>query len=182
MLSSDNLKRDRLEKLKKIYEKGINPYPSSFDKKNSIQECLKSEGKIVKTSGKIFSFRTHGNIAFADLKDETGKIQIFFQKKLLGENFKNIDLLDIGDYIGVEGKIIKTIAGEISIAPNSFILLSKSLRQLPHEWFGLKDVETRYRQRYLDLLINPEVRKRMNIRSKMISKTRQYLDSLGFWE
>lgn len=182
MSPSDNLKRDRLEKLKKIYEEGINPYPSSFDKKNSIDECTKSEGKTVKTAGKIFSFRTHGNIAFANLKDETGKIQIFFQKKLLGENYKNIDLLDIGDYIGVEGQVIKTTAGEISIAPTSFILLSKSLKQLPHEWFGVKDIEIRYRQRYLDLLLNPEVRQRFNIRTKLIRSLRKYLDELGYWE
>lgn len=182
MSSSDNLKNDRLEKLRKIYEKGINPYPSSFDKKNNIQECLKSEGKVVKTAGKIFSFRTHGKIAFANLKDETGKIQIFFQKKLLGEDYKKIDLLDIGDYIGVEGLVMKTIAGEISIAPTSFVLLSKSLKQLPHEWFGVKDIEIRYRQRYLDLLLNPEVRQRFNIRTKLIRSLRKYLDELGFWE
>ncbi len=182
MPTSDNLKNDRLEKLRKIYEKGINPYPSSFDKKNSINECTKNEGKVVKTAGKIFSFRTHGNIAFANLKDETGKIQILFQKKLLGENYKNIDFLDIGDYIGVEGLVTKTIAGEISIVPTYFVLLSKSLKQLPHEWFGVKDIEIRYRQRYLDLLLNPEIRQRFNIRTKLIRSLRKYLDELGFWE
>ena len=80
MSYSVNLKNDRLEKLEKIRALGINPYPANFDKKNSINECIKSEGKIVKTAGKLFSFRTHGNIAFADLKDETGKIQLFFKK------------------------------------------------------------------------------------------------------
>lgn len=177
-----NLKQARLEKLKKLKSLGINPYPASFSKKHTIQEALKSEGKAVQTAGRIFSYRTHGNIAFADLKDETGKIQIFFQKKLLGEQYKNINLLDIGDFIGVTGEVVKTIAGEISIAPTSYQLLTKSLLPLPSEHFGLKDPETRYRQRYLDLLINPEVRERFNIRTKLVSGVREYLDQLGFWE
>ena len=183
MSYSVNLKNDRLEKLEKIRALGINPYPANFDKKNSINECIKSEGKIVKTAGKLFSFRTHGNIAFADLKDETGKIQLFFKKSDLGsENYKNLQLLDIGDYVGVEGMVTKTIAGELSIIPTSYTLLSKSLLPLPNQWYGLKDVEARYRQRYLDLLLNPEVRQRFNIRTKIIRELRRYLDDLGFWE
>ena len=177
-----DLRKARLEKLNKIKFLGINPYPASYPKKQSIADALKSEGKIVQTAGRIFSLRTHGNIAFADLKDETGKIQIFFQKKLLGEKYKNINLLDIGDFIGVTGEVVKTIAGEISIAPTYYILLTKSLLPLPSKWFGLKDVETRYRQRYLDLLLNPKARERFNVRTKMVSAIREYLDSLGFWE
>ncbi|MBI2028261.1 MAG: lysine--tRNA ligase [Candidatus Levybacteria bacterium] len=178
-----DFRKVRLEKLEKIKASGWNPYASSFDKKRTIDDCLKSEGKIVKTAGRVFSYREHGNIAFADLKDETGKIQLFFQKKLLGENqYKNLKLLDIGDFVGVEGEVVKTTAGEISIAPTSYTLLSKSLLPLPSEWFGLKDVETRFRQRYLDLLLNPEIRQRFNIRTKMVSGVREYLDNLGFWE
>ena len=127
--------------------------------------------------------RTHGNIAFADLKDESGKIQLFFKKDVLGKDaYKNLDLLDIGDYLGVEGAVTKTIAGEISIIPTSYTILSKSLLPLPHEWFGVKDIEIRYRQRYLDLLINQEVRERFNTRTKLIRYMRNYLDGLGFWE
>lgn len=181
-MEESNLRDARIEKLKKLKALGINPYPASFDKKQTIADALKSEGKVVKTAGKIFSYREHGNIAFADLKDETGKIQIFFQKKLLGENYKNLKLLDIGDYIGVEGEVIKTTAGEISIAPTSYTLLTKSLLSIPSEFFGLKDTEVRYRQRYLDLLINPEVRAHFNNRTKLISGVREYLDNLGFWE
>jgi len=178
-----DLRSAKIEKLKKLKALGIDPYPASYPKKHTVQEALKSEGKIVKTSGRIFSLRTHGNIAFADLKDETGKIQIFFQKKLLGDKqYKIIDLLDIGDFIGAEGKVVKTIAGEISIAPDKFVLLTKSLQALPSTHFGLKDAETRYRQRYLDLLVNPEVRERFNIRTKLVSGVREYLDKLGFWE
>ncbi|MBI4089652.1 MAG: lysine--tRNA ligase [Candidatus Levybacteria bacterium] len=181
-MQDKDFRQVRLEKLEKIKALGWNPYVSSFDKKQTIAESLKSLGKTVKTAGKIFSFREHGNIAFADLKDETGKIQIFFQKKLLGENYKNLKLLDIGDYIGVQGEVIKTTAGEISIAPTSYILLTKSLRSIPSEFFGLKDTEVRYRQRYLDLLINPHVRDQFNTRTKLVSGVREYLDKLGFWE
>jgi len=182
MSTIDQLREERLKKLQKIREIGWNPYPAFFKKTHTIKQSSENEGKIVKTAGKIYSLRTHGNIAFADLKDETGKIQIFFQKKLLGDNYKNLDLLDIGDYLGVEGQVIKTVAGEISVAPTNYTLLGKSLRPLPHEWFGLKDTESRYRQRYLDLLLNPEVRQRFNIRTKLVTALREYLDNLGFWE
>ncbi len=183
MATIDKFKQDRLDKLKKIRELGWNPYPSSFEKKFSVFEATKSEGKTVKTAGKLYSLRTHGNIAFADLKDETGKIQLFFKKDILGKDvYKHLDLLDIGDYLGVEGTVTKTIAGEISIIPSSYTLLGKSLLPLPHEWFGVKDIEIRYRQRYLDLLINQEVRERFNTRTKLIRYMRNYLDGLGFWE
>lgn len=181
-MQDTDFRKVRLEKLEKIKALGWNPYASSFDKKQTVADALKSEGKVVKTAGKIFSYREHGNIAFADLKDETGKIQLFFQKKLLGENYKNLKLLDIGDYVGVEGEVVKTTAGEISIAPKSYTLLTKSLLPLPSEFFGIKDTEIKYRQRYLDLLLNPSVRERFNKRTKMVRATREYLDSLGYWE
>lgn len=182
-MTDSNLKDIRLDKIKKLNSLGVNSYAYSFEKTHSVEEVLKSEGKKVKTAGRLFSLRTHGNIAFADLKDETGKIQVFFQKKLLKpEDYKNIELLDIGDFIGVEGEVGKTIAGEISIIPTSYQLLTKSLMPIPSEWYGLKEAEIRYRQRYLDLLLNPEVRQRFNIRSKVISGVREYLDGLGFWE
>ncbi|MCL4353055.1 lysine--tRNA ligase [Patescibacteria group bacterium] len=177
-----NLKEIRLEKLKKLRELGINPYPPSFDKKQTIADCLKSSGKTVKTAGRIFSYREHGNIAFADLKDDSGKIQIFFQKKLLGETFKNLKLLDIGDYIGVEGEVVKTTAGEISISPISFTLLTKSLLPLPSEWFGLKDIETRLRKRYLDLLFNPDLKDIFRKKAVFWQSIRKYLVEKGFLE
>lgn len=183
MTTANNLRDERLKKLEKIKEIGWNPYPASFNKTHSCHEALNQKGKVVKTAGKLFSFRTHGNIAFADLKDETGRIQIFFKKDTLGDTaYKHLNLLDIGDYIGVEGDVMTTVAGEISILPKTYTLLSKSLLPLPHEWYGLKDVESRYRQRYLDLLLNPEVRNRFNVRTKVIKAVRKYLDDLGFWE
>ncbi len=181
-MDDNQYKKIREEKLAKIKDLGWNPYVATFDKKQSVKEVADMEGKVVKTAGRIYSYREHGNIAFADLKDETGKIQLFFQKNLLGDEFKNLKLLDIGDFIGVEGEVVKTTVGEISIAPTSFTLLTKSLQPIPSEWFGVKDVETRFRQRYLDLLINPDVRERFNKRSKIVSGVREYLDNLGFWE
>jgi lysyl-tRNA synthetase, class II len=177
-----DFRKARLEKLEKIKALGVNPYPASFDKKQTVDECSKSLGKIVKTAGKIFSYREHGNIAFADLKDESGKIQIFFQKKLLGENYKNLKLLDIGDYIGVEGEVIKTTAGQISIAPTSYVLLTKSLLPLPSEFFGLKDVETRLRKRYLDLVLNPNLREIFRKKASFWQNIRTYLIGKGFLE
>ncbi|HXS15202.1 MAG TPA: lysine--tRNA ligase [Candidatus Saccharimonadales bacterium] len=182
MASESNLEQIRLEKIEKLKEAGMNPFQHSFNKTHTIAQAIASEGKVVKTAGRVFSYREHGNIAFADLGDETGRIQVFFQKKILGDSFRLLKLLDIGDFIGVEGEVGKTIAGEISILPSSFTVLTKSLRSLPSEWYGLKDTETRYRQRYLDLLLNPEVRERFNIRTKLISGVREYLNSLGFWE
>lgn len=183
MSTAQSLRDERLKKLEKIREIGWNPYPSSFEKKQMVGDARTMEGKVVKTAGKLFSLRTHGNIAFADLKDETGKIQLFFKKDLLGfEAYKNLSLLDIGDYIGVEGEVTKTNAGEISVMPTSYTLLSKSLLTLPHEWYGIKDTEQRFRQRYLDLLLNPDVRERFNIRTKVLRYLREYLDNLGFWE
>lgn len=182
-MDKSNLKKDRLETLSKIKSLGWNPYAPSFDKKQSISQAIQSEGKKIKTAGRIFSWRTHGNISFADLKDETGKIQLFFKKDKLGtEAYKNLKLIDIGDFIGVEGEVIKTVAGEISIMPTNYILLTKAVQPIPDEWFGLKDVETRFRQRYLDLLLNPSVRERFNLKTKLVSGIREYLDSMGFWE
>jgi len=177
-----DFRKVRLEKLKKIKALGWDPYPASFDKKQTIANALKSLGKKVKTAGKIFSYREHGNIAFADLKDESGKIQLFFQKKLLGENYKNLKLLDIGDYIGVKGEVIKTIAGEVSIVPTSYTLLTKSLKPLPSEHFGLKDIETRLRRRYLDLLLNSELKEIFRKKANFWQNIRTYLIDNSFLE
>ncbi|CAN5189245.1 hypothetical protein BH09PAT1_BH09PAT1_4550 [soil metagenome] len=182
-MDDSELLKIRKEKLEKIKELGWTPYAASYPKTHMVKDALANEGKAVSTAGKLLSFREHGNIAFADLQDETGKIQLFFKKDLIGlEAFKNLKLLDLGDIVGVKGEVVKTISGEISIAPTEYTLLTKALRSLPSQWFGVKDVETRYRQRYLDLLLNPEVRERFNARTKVVRGVREYLDNLGFWE
>lgn len=183
MAQIDNIIQARKESLEKAKELGWNPYVSKFDKQQSIWEARDMEGQTVKTAGQITSFRTHGNIAFADLRDSSEHIQIFFEKNTLGdEAYKNLKLLDIGDYIGVEGQVMKTSAGEISIQPTSYTLLTKALMPTPDEFYGLKDVETRYRKRYLDLLTNPETREVFKIRTKVIRLFREYLDRNGFEE
>src|SRR5476651_1300522 len=108
-MDENNLKKIRLEKLEKIKALGWNPYAPQFPKTHTVAQSIDSLGKDVKTAGRLFSYREHGNIAFADLKDETGKVQLFFRKNVLGdEAFKNLKLLDIGDIVGVEGKVVKT--------------------------------------------------------------------------
>ncbi|OGK16108.1 lysine--tRNA ligase [Candidatus Roizmanbacteria bacterium RIFCSPLOWO2_02_FULL_37_19] len=183
MAQIDEIIQNRLEKLKKIREIGWDPYASTYEKKHTISESLTSEGKIVKTAGKITSLRTHGDITFADIKDESERMQVFFRKEDLSEDLYNhLELLDIGDYIGVEGVVGKTKSGEISIIPTKYTLLTKSLRPLPKEWYGLKDVETRYRKRYLDLLINEDTQKVFATRAQIIKLFRNILDRSGFFE
>src|SRR3990167_9635041 len=172
----ENLREIRLKKLEKIKKLGIDPYPAKSAKKHSVADCLKSQGKIVKTAGRIVGLRTHGGSTFADLHDESGKIQLFFSKDHLPSTIYHLlHLLDIGDFIEVSGKVDKTKAGETTIFVSNFKLLTKSIRPLPSTWFGLKDTEQRNRKRYLDLLINKEVKEVFDKRSKIINSIRKFL-------
>lgn len=177
-----NFKQARIDKLAGIKQLGWDPYAHTFEKKQTVAQALAMEGQLVRTAGKLFSLREHGNIAFADLKDETGKIQIFFQKKILGDAYKQIKLLDIGDYIGVEGEVVKTVAGEISIAPKVYTLLTKALLPLPSEFYDIKDKEIRLRKRYLDLLMHPELREQFRKKTLFWQSMRNYLINKGFLE
>lgn len=180
MAQIDEIRKDREATLEKVRALGWDPYISKFDKKQTIAAALQMEGQEVQTAGRVVSSRTHGNIMFMDLRDPSGKIQLFFQKDMLGaDSYKNLRHIDIGDHIGVSGKVMKTTAGEISIQPTSYTLLTKAMMPLPTE---LKDVETRYRKRYLDLLVNEEVRDAIAIRSKVISFFRQFMQDNGFME
>lgn len=179
----ENLKKIRLEKLAKISKLKIDPYPAQSDKKHSVSQSLKSIGKNVKTAGRIMGIRSHGGSSFVDLVDQSGKIQIFFSKdKLSTVNRELLTLLDIGDFIEVSGKVKKTQAGEITIFLDSFALLTKSVRPLPSTWHGLKDIEERYRKRYLDLILNDQVKKTFELRSKVIQAHRQFLIDRGYIE
>jgi lysyl-tRNA synthetase class 2 len=176
------IKRIRLEKVKELRERGINPYVSKpKGTRVEIDEARQKLGEVVAVAGRIMGLRAHGNATFADLQDASEKIQLLFQKNNLKE-YDLLKLLDIGDFIWVKGKVVKTQAGEITIDVSDFQLLTKSIRPLPSTWYGLKDVEDRYRKRYLDLLFNPEVKKRFEIRTKLITEIRHYLDNLGFFE
>ncbi len=177
----------RIEKLKKLREKGINPYPYSFSITHKFKELKENfeelEGKEVQSAGRIMSIRRHGKSTFMTLKDSTENLQIYFRKDIVGdENYEIMKLLDIGDIIGVKGELFKTHTGEITILIKEFQLLAKSLHPLPEKWHGLKDVETRYRRRYLDILMNDDVKKIIETRSRIIKELRNFLDSKGFIE
>jgi lysyl-tRNA synthetase, class II len=179
----EQIKKIRLEKVQKLRELGINPYPSKvIGKPQSIVKALELLGKEAEVAGRLMSWREHGNTVFADLKDESGQIQLWFQKNNLGDSFKTLRLFDVGDFLFAKGPIVKTRAGQISVDVSGFQILSKSIRPLPSVWYGVKDVEEKYRKRYLDLLLNEGALDRFKKRSLLIREVRKYLDSLGFYE
>jgi lysyl-tRNA synthetase class 2 len=179
----EEIRQVRLEKLKKLRDLGINPYPSKYSQPLvSVSTAKEKVGQNRSVAGRIMRCREHGNVVFMDLQDSSGKIQILLQKKTLTEKFSLTKLLDVGDFIGVTGVVITTQSGETTIEVSSFELLAKSLRPLPDDWYGLKEIEERYRKRYLDLLLNPETKKRFELRTKIVSQVRRYLDNLGFLE
>ncbi|OFJ68733.1 lysine--tRNA ligase, partial [Anaerococcus sp. HMSC065G05] len=151
----------------------------SKDIKDNFEEF---EGKIVRVAGRIMARRGHGNMSFMDVQDSLGQIQVVNRKNIMGDNFKETKGYDIGDIIGIEGKVFKTNQGEISIETEHADLLTKSLQILPEKWHGLKDTDIRYRQRYVDLIVNPEVKDVFVLRSKIISEIRKFLENRGFLE
>lgn len=177
------LRKIRIEKLEKLKKLGINPYPSSCKRTHLISQVPKLIGKKVAVAGRIMAIRAHGGIQFFDLRDETGKIQLVFKKdKLAKKDQEIISLLDIGDFLAVEGEVFKTKAGEISILVENFQLLTKAIRPLPSSWYDLKDVEKRLRQRYLDLIMHPEVKELFAKKTKFWRAIREYLTKHGFQE
>lgn len=179
----DVLRNIRLEKLKKIRSLGINPYPTRFEKVPIKDARLKKDGEKVTVAGRLMAIRGHGKLVFADLVDGTGKIQLAFKIDVLGpEKLKFVELLDSGDFLGCTGKLFKTQAGELTVLIENYELLTKSLHPLPSSWYGLKDVEERYRKRYVDLIMNPDVKKVFEMRTKITTCVREFLDSKGFLE
>jgi len=175
-------KKEKLEALRKA---GIYPYGKRFDATSSIGEAKDKyeEAKEVILAGRIIAVREHGKSAFLDIRDSKGKIQLYAGKDLLGnDKFEFLKRLDIGDFIGVKGELFKTRTGEITVKLKDIEILSKSLRPLPEKWHGLKDVEIRYRHRYLDLIVNEDVKKIFVTRARIISKIREMLDRKGFLE
>lgn len=172
----------RLQKLDKLRSLGIDPYPSKYSREFIPIDLSRKSKKEVDVVGRLWSFREHGNVIFADLRDASGQIQLMFQKKVLGDNFKTLKLLDSGDFLGVSGNIITTQAGEITIDVLTYELLSKSLRPVPDDWNEIKDEETRYRQRYVDLMSNQELRDMFVAKSKFWNSMRSYLIKKDFLE
>ncbi|MCM8783632.1 MAG: lysine--tRNA ligase [Candidatus Omnitrophica bacterium] len=174
----------RLKKLEEIRNQGIYPYGEKFIYQ-PIGEIRADfcEQKEVKIAGRIMAIRAHGKASFLDIQDSTGKLQLYFKDDLLEESkAKLFNKLDIGDIIGVEGKLFRTRTQEETVQVKDFKLLAKSLRPLPEKWHGLKDVELRYRQRYLDIIANAEVKEIFILRTKIIKKIREFLDNRGFLE
>ncbi len=177
----------RREKLASLRERGIDPYRGEFKPDTSAQTVIdhfqQIEGAKCAVAGRIVSFRSHGKASFAHLEDRSGKIQLYAKQDILGEEAYGLfRQLDLGDLIGVTGEIFKTHRGEITIKIEHFTYLAKALSPLPEKWHGLKDVELRYRQRYLDLIANPEVKEHFMRRSQIIKTIRTYLDERGFLE
>ena len=188
---SNVLRDQRVEKLQEIREDGIEPYPYNFTRTREIADVLDQfDGDLEeetetheKLAGRMVGFRDMGKACFFDLKDGSGELQGYTNIDLLGEeDYELLKSLDIGDFIGVSGPIFVTNRGELSVKVKDVQLLSKSLMPLPEKWHGLKDVEKRYRQRYLDLLVNDEVKETFVARSKMISSLRRQLDDEGYLE
>jgi lysyl-tRNA synthetase class 2 len=189
----DRIAQQRREKLDRIRERGINPYPPRYHRSHTTQQAVallkqNEEGlttqEEVSIAGRIMAIRRMGKSAFADICDDSGKIQLLFQDihrfdEELRELFKD---LDIGDIIGVEGNLLRTKSGEPTVRVADFTLLAKSLQPLPEKWHGLSDVDKRYRQRYLDLITNAEVKSVFQIRSRVITAIREFLNQRGFLE
>ncbi|HOC97177.1 MAG TPA: lysine--tRNA ligase [Candidatus Pacearchaeota archaeon] len=176
---------ERIRKLEELRKEGINPYPNKYDKKQTCLECSKSKIKSkVKTAGRLMTKRDLGKIAFCVLRDGTGDIQLVIQEKETPEKFREFfkRYLDSGDFVGVEGEIIKTKTGEISILVKKIEIISKSILPLPEKWKGLQDEEERYRKRYLDILMNKDVKEMFVKKAKFWNSIRNFLLEKGFLE
>jgi lysyl-tRNA synthetase class 2 len=185
------IRRDKLGELRKL---GIDPFGRRFERNARAADILREYGDLsneeleerqaeVSLAGRIMTKRSMGKASFAHIQDLTGRIQIYVRKDQIGdERYAAFDMLDIGDLIGVRGFVFKTKTGETSIKVLELEVLTKSLHPLPDKFHGLKDVETRYRQRYVDLIVNPEVRETFITRTRIIQSMRRYLDNLGYLE
>jgi len=185
---AEDQREQRLSKLAGLKGKGVEPYGRRYPKDLSVAECRalgesSGDGTAVRTAGRLVAQRDFGKAAFLSLKDRSGAIQIYVRRDTMGdEQFELYRLLDVGDIVGIEGKLGRTRTGELTIFVERLTPLSKALRPLPEKWHGLKDVETRYRQRYLDLISNEEVQATFVARSRVVGAIRRHLDGLGFLE
>ena len=185
METLDQLIKQRVTKLETVRQSGRDPYQTPFERDGSIQDLLAvfADEKPVKVAGRLTALRAHGKSTFADLRDQTGRIQILFSETALGpEAYTALFTLDIGDIIGAAGTCFKTKTNEPTVRAASYQLLAKALRPPPEKWHGLKDVEIRYRKRYLDLIANSETRDLFLKRTRIVSGIRRFLDGRGFIE
>lgn len=194
MATLKELRQVRLDKLNKLREMGINPFPArsqkDFPNAKVVEEFDDFEGKEINLTGRLMSWREHGAIVFSDLADYSGKIQLYIQEEVLEKTdtkdqilgFSDLNLLDIGDFVQVTGVVTKTKRGEPSIQPKQIKLLTKAIRPLPEKHEGLKDKETRFRRRYLEFATSPEARELFIRKSKFWEANRTFLKERGFME
>ena len=189
----ERIAQQRQQKLERLRTRGTNPYPHRYHRSHTTQEAVallkqKEEGltaeEEVSVAGRIMARRLMGKSAFVDIRDGSGKIQLLFQDthRFDREQIQLFDDLDIGDIIGVKGNLLRTRSGEPTVRVENFALLAKSLKPLPEKWHGLSDVDIRYRQRYLDLIANAEVKETFQVRSQVITAIRQFLNQRSFLE
>jgi lysyl-tRNA synthetase, class II len=188
----NELIRQRHAKLQALRQRGLDPFGSRYPVTHwagplhtrlaaASEEELKAVGPV-SVAGRVVTLRHHGKTCFAHLMDHTGRLQLYARADQLGEDYPLFTELDLGDFIGVTGEMMRTRTGELTLAVKAFTFLAKSLRPLPEKWHGLKDVETRYRQRYVDLVVNPDSRRIFLLRSRSIQSIRAFLDARGFVE
>ena len=190
----DQLLKVRRDKLERLRASGIEPYPHSYTRTHTTQqavELFESEERLhgrdhrtdpISLAGRIVGLRRMGKATFIDLLDGRGRIQVLCRQDELGEAYGMLRELDVGDWLGVEGAVFRTRRGEVTLAVSKWTLLCKSLRPLPEKWHGLADVEIRFRQRYLDLIANPEARETVLMRSRLVGRLRRFMDDRGFIE
>ncbi|MQY58820.1 MAG: lysine--tRNA ligase [Clostridia bacterium] len=190
----DRIARKRREKLDKIRARGINPYPYCYHRSHTTQQATallkqqeessgKAEAPVVNIAGRVMASRLMGKVSFLDIRDGSGKIQLYFRNDLLNKDvLKLLKDIDIGDIIGVSGRLFRTKSGEPTLEVENLTLLAKSLQPLPEKWHGLSDIDKRYRQRYLDLIANTEAKEIFQMRSQIITAIRQFLNQQGFIE
>jgi lysyl-tRNA synthetase, class II len=189
---TNDLIRQRHEKLQALRGRGVDPFGGRFPATHTAADLtarLEAAGDAeleafgpVSLAGRLVAMRDHGKTAFAHLMDRTGRIQLYARADQLGDAFAGFRDLDIGDFLGVTGSMFRTRTGQLTVAVKSFTFLAKALRPLPEKWHGLKDVETRYRQRYVDLVVNAEAREIFLLRSRIVQRLRAFLDARGFLE
>ncbi len=183
----------RRAKLQRIRQRGVDPYPPRFKRSCTTDEAIKlfeaaeeaqapDRAAGISVAGRIVSMRVMGRAAFLDLRDASGTMQAMLRQNVLGDEYAALQDLDLGDFLGVDGNMIRTRTGQPTIEAHGLTILAKGMRPLPEKWHGLRDVETRYRQRYLDLIANPEVADTFVQRSRIISGIRRFLDGRGFVE
>ena len=185
----DKLRTVRIEKLNKLISEGVTPYPYRFDVSHAVDAVRKQETELtaaetkIAMAGRVMSMRGHGKTVFGHLEDATGRLQFYARKDVLGEKaFDVFGLVEVGDFIGMRGRLFRTKTDELTLKIESFEILSKALRPLPEKWHGLTDKEIRYRQRYVDLVMNREVRDVFYTRSRLVETIRQFLIARGYVE